>query len=228
MQLMNRFEQLWERLGVTHIGVASSGFDLALGYNEKHRAYHNVDHLKDVLQKLDWAKTALEKTGEVAHLHPAQKQRLFDIIEMALWYHDVVYDAKAKDNEAQSRDLFLKHASRLGLDPQVQKDVARLIDLTAQHTKASTLDERIMTDCDLAILGAPAAAFKKYDDGIRKEYVHVPEDIYNAVRPQVLATFLNQSEIFKTKAFRASFEDAARKNLSAAIAPQPTKKQPKP
>lgn len=214
--LSKKWSDLWQRLGVGSASSASFGEMLVKAYNEPSRFYHNQVHLEDVLAKLDFAKTALEKSGEVAHLSPPDKQRMYDVIELSLWYHDAVYDATAKDNEAKSRDLFLSHARTLGLGGDIQKEVADLIDLTAHHKDAKTLPERIMTDCDLAILGAPDAEFKNYDTNIRREYAHIPATIFNPRRVLVLGGFLNQPGIFKTKAFQDAFEEQARSNLNAA------------
>ncbi len=209
---------LWSRLGVDDPAVAKAGEVLVARYEEPQRFYHNRIHLEDVLAKLDFAKTALEKSGEVAHLSTPEKQRMYDIVELSLWYHDAVYDPRSKDNEALSRDLFLEDAKKFSLPEDVQREVAGLIDLTAHHKDAKTLTERVMTDCDLAILGAPPAEFKKYDTNIRKEYAHIPAAIFNPRRVKVLSGFLNQPEIFKTSAFRAAFEASARKNLGDATA----------
>lgn len=208
--LQDRWRELTARLG-----VAGKPCDALLAaYAEPQRHYHTLSHLQDVLEKLDRAKTLLEKSGEVSHLSAPEKQRLFDTIELALWYHDAVYDATRKDNEEKSAEWLLKDMA--GLD--VAQEAASLVRMTARHGAASTLAEKILSDCDLAILGADEAAFKKYDAGIRKEYAHVPAPLYKAGRNKVLKGFLGQKDIFKTEAFRDIFDAQARKNLAAATA----------
>ncbi|MEZ0261792.1 MAG: N-methyl-D-aspartate receptor NMDAR2C subunit [Alphaproteobacteria bacterium] len=215
MQLTERYAALWTRLGGTPDTV--QGAAVVSAYNGPGRYYHNETHLKDVLEKLDWAKGALEKSGEVKHLSSPEKQKMFDTIELALWYHDAVYDGKAKDNEERSRDSFLQHAEKSGIPADVKKEVAALIDLTKHHKNAKTLPERILTDCDLAILGAAPAAFKAYDEGIRKEYAHVPAAVYKGARRSVLKGFLDQPRLFKTDAFHAEYDAPARANLGQAV-----------
>jgi predicted metal-dependent HD superfamily phosphohydrolase len=215
MDFASRYAALWQRLGATP--DAASGAALVSAYGGAGRHYHDKNHLQDVLEKLDWAKGALEKTGEVKDLSAPEKQKLYDTIELALWYHDAVYDAKAKDNEEQSRDLFLAHAKAAGLDAATQKEVAALIDLTKHHKNAKTFTERLMTDCDLAILGAPPAAFAAYDANIRKEYAHVPAPVYKNARRSVLKGFLDQPALFKTEAFQQQFDAQARLNLGTAV-----------
>ncbi len=214
-----RFQQLLSRLGASSPGLDDSAAKLLAAYSAPSRHYHSAAHLADVLEKLDWAKTALQESGELGMMTPVEAAKMFDVIELALWYHDAVYDAKAKDNEALSRDWFLADAKKFGLGDDIARDVAALIDLTAHHKEARTLPECIMTDCDLAILGAAPAAFKAYDDNIRKEYAHVPELVYGPARKNVMAGFLNQPFIFKTEAFRKLYEDAAKRNLAPAAQP---------
>ncbi len=222
MALEDRWNDLWWRLGVQSPDIPATGIRLIAEYSGADRHYHSRTHLEDVLQKLDWAKTALERKGELPLL-PEDQRKLFDTIELALWYHDVVYNAKLKNNEELSRDLFLTHAAHFGLDETMQQNVAKLIDLTAKHKDAASLMERIMTDCDLAILGAPKAEFDKYDADIRKEYAHVPAAAYKIGRHKVLTGFLDQPYVFKTQAFHDAFEAQARVNLKAATA-SPIKK----
>ena len=216
---LTRWRNLWRRFGAASVLLGGTGTAIISAYQGMSRFYHATQHLDDVLSKLDWAKGALEASAETAALKAEEKQRLFDTIELALWYHDVVYDPKAKDNEAKSRDLFLVHAREYGLPEDVRKDVAALIDLTAHHGNANTLAERILVDCDLAILGAPAEEFEQYDQNIRKEYAHVPGPAYKRARRGVLKSFLDQPRIFKTEAFLQTYEETARRNLEKASKP---------
>jgi len=211
--LEERFERLWQRFGITDPETRQAGLALLAAYDGPGRHYHNVTHLDSVLQQLDWAKKSLQETGELSMMTPEESNKMFDVIELALWYHDAVYDAKAKDNEAKSRDWFLSDAHEFGLGAALQQDIAALIDLTAHHKDAKTLPERILTDCDLAILGAAKPAFDAYDDGIAKEYAHVPAPAYATGRAAVLKGFLDQPQIFKTEAFRKAYEAQARQNL---------------
>jgi predicted metal-dependent HD superfamily phosphohydrolase len=215
--LLHRWMDFTSRLGAANDKSLVFGMNVIESYQEQGRFYHNDTHLRDVLDKLDWAKDALQASGEMSALDDAGKKRMFDMIEMALWYHDVIYDAKAKDSEARSRDLFIEHAKQMNLPQDFISEVAALIDLTAKHTAAQTLTERIMTDCDLAILGADKKTFAKYDADIRKEYAHVPAALYKVGRPKVLRHFRDQPRIFKTDAFKERFEDAARSNLDSAL-----------
>ncbi len=217
--LLPRWTGLWRRFGVDDAALAETGAALIAAYEGPGRFYHTRKHLDDVLQKLDWAKAAFAKTGDLAEVPAERRAELFDAVELALWYHDAVYDATRRDNEAKSRDMFLADAARFGLPEPLRATIAGLIDVTANHRAAKTLAEKILCDCDLAILGAPAAEFAEYDANIRKEYAHVPAAAYKVGRRRVLGGFLDAHPLFKTKAFQEEFEAQARTNLTAAARP---------
>lgn len=219
--LLMRYMDAWKNFTPPHGEMMPAGLSLLDAYNAPARPYHNITHLRDVLDKLDWAKFAVAEEPEVQAMDDAQRARMFAHIELALFYHDVIYDAKAKDNEARSSALFREHSALFGMAPDDAQTVSRLIDITAKHTQAFTIDEKILTDCDLAILGAPRAEFDAYDRNIRREYAHVPAALYKIARAQVLAHFRDAPQLYKTAAFRRKFDAAARANLARATAPQP-------
>ena len=190
-------------------------------YATPDRAYHNRSHLADVLAQLDWAQGVMSLSPASLHMTADAHQRMFKHIELALFYHDAVYAAAEPDNEARSRDLFLTHAASFGMDEDDRRAIARLIDLTTDHSRAAAPDEQIMADCDLAILGADSDAFAAYDRAIAQEYAHVPAAFYAAARALVLQRFLDQPRLFKTDAFHHRYDAQARHNLRHALAPSP-------
>lgn len=215
--LIERLSHTWKRLTPPREHLFSDVINVIDGWEGKDRYYHNRTHLADVLAKLDWARDNLFDAPLLAHMSTLERKQIFDRLEMAIFYHDVVYNARAKDNEAQSRDLFIDHAKRQQL-PQADIDaIARLIDLTANHTTAKEIDEMIMADCDLAILGADKNTFAAYDRNIRREYAHVPAPLYRANRAKVLQKFLDAPRLFKTDLFHQQYDAPARENLRGAI-----------
>ena len=82
--LRERFAGLWVRL--SGLKDPTPCLDGALrSWREPHRRYHNLDHLRDCLARLDDS--------------PARGVPR-DLAEAALWYHDVIYYPGAPDNEA--------------------------------------------------------------------------------------------------------------------------------
>ena len=78
----------WKGLGAHTAGDALFTTLLAK-YDEPHRHYHSRQHLIECLQHFD----------AVRHLpvHAAE-------VEVALWFHDAIYDLQRSDNEARSAD----------------------------------------------------------------------------------------------------------------------------
>lgn len=221
-RLLPRYLDAWKFfIAAPHAEMMPAGIALLDAYNDPARAYHNTSHLEDVLAKLDWAKDAVAAEPEVLAMDGAARDRMFARIALALFYHDVIYDTKAKDNEEKSRRLFCDHARTFGMQDADIAAISRLIDITASHTNAAAIDEKIMADCDLAILGAGRFAFEAYDLGIRREYAHVPSPLYAAARKKILRHFLETPRLFKTEAFHAAFDAAARDNLARAVGPAP-------
>ncbi len=138
-------------------------------------------------------------------------------IEIALWFHDAVYDPRRDDNEARSAEWAGLILRREGIDELAVLRVQDLILATRHRTPPRTADEELLLDVDLAILGSDAARFARYDEGIRKEYSWVPENDYHAARSQVLQGFLERDPIYRTDAMRERYEKSARWNLAKAL-----------
>jgi predicted metal-dependent HD superfamily phosphohydrolase len=190
--LRARWDALW---AVAPAGVFE---ELVRRYSEPQRHYHTLQHLEECLGYFDSLRSA-------AH-HPRAA-------ELALWFHDAVYDVTRHDNEAQSAALaraLLAGESCVGL-------VEDLIMATCHHAQPATPDQAAVVDADLAILAAPASRFAEYEVQIRAEYQHVPLAQYTVKRRAVLEGFLARPAIYSTPAFRALNEAAARANLAAAI-----------
>src|SRR6185503_16107201 len=123
------------------------------------------------------------------------------------------YDPTRHDNEARS--------AQLARDLVAASDrTAHLIELTASHGKALTLDDDAahFLDCDAAILGAAPAEFDAYDAGIAFEYKHVPPEAYRAGRRAFLESMRARERIFHTDFFHAQLDVAARANIERALA----------
>jgi predicted metal-dependent HD superfamily phosphohydrolase len=138
---------------------------------------------------------------------------------LAGWFHDAVYDSRAKDNEEQSASLAVASLRPLRLPEPLLAETARLILLTKTHQAApyDTLGH-LLLDADLAILGAEPPAYDAYADAIRREYVWVPEDLYREGRRRVLEGFLGRPRLYFTEALAARCEEQARSNLRREIA----------
>ena len=199
--LRERFAALWTRLGGR--GDSGPAFEEILRrWQEPHRSYHGVDHLRDCLARLDEASA----TGQE-----------HDLAEAALWYHDVVYQPGASDNEARSAELGRAALLEGGVTQEIAGEVARLIRITDHATAPEDPVGALVCDVDLSILGRPADEFAEYEKRIRDEYRQVPEPLYRAGRSRVLAHLLARDPLFLTRHFRSRFEAPARRNLARAL-----------
>ena len=166
-------------------------------YSEEHRKYHNFTHIERMLHFLDES-----SDGE-------------DAIELAIWFHDCVYDPLAANNEEQSARYFKKSLGTKMSKPLV-KNVVRLILATKLGaSKSEKIDEQLLVDIDLAILGACAEDYEVYRSAIRHEFAIVCETDFVAGRKRVLESFLTQ-KIYTTDCF-LSLEKQARKNIKREI-----------
>ncbi|MBN2501314.1 MAG: DUF3267 domain-containing protein [Anaerolineales bacterium] len=139
-------------------------------------------------------------------------------MKLAAWFHDVVYDPKANDNEAQSAAYAQNALQTLGLEPETIAAVQHLILSTQHHNpQPDDLDAQILADADLAILGAASDEFGRYAQAIHAEYVWVPEAIYRRERGRVLKAFLGRPRLYYTQPLHERFEAQARANLKSEI-----------
>jgi predicted metal-dependent HD superfamily phosphohydrolase len=201
MPTLARWRSTWMGLGVTPPAdeVHSA---LIARYEEPHRRYHTVQHLDECFARLDEAPVA------VAHRYE---------VELALWFHDAVYDTRRQDNEAQSAALARREGARAGLPEAVLARLVTLILATRHDASPATPDEALLVDVDLAILGAPVDRFDEYERQVQAEYAWVPAPLFRRKRREILGAFLSRPSVYGTEAFRARFEDAARANLSRSI-----------
>jgi predicted metal-dependent HD superfamily phosphohydrolase len=180
--------------------------DLTARYREPWRAYHTLAHVEAMLAEFD----EFRQCDEFQLVNP-------DAIRMAIWYHDAVYDTRAKDNEAKSADLFRRAVEHSGLSESFVGTVVRLILATTHTAPPADLDARVLCDIDLAILGQPEAVFDEYERQIRQEYGWVSEELFRKGRAAILQRFLDRPEIYSTDYFRRKYEAQARRNLARSV-----------
>lgn len=193
------WQRAWESLGLR----APEGLlhRLLGAWAEPQRHYHAQQHLHECLALLEPALDLAQRPGEV---------------ELALWFHDAVYDTQGTGNEARSADLAIEALAEAGASQEVQQRMRALIMATCHDAEPVDGDARLLVDIDLAILGADPARFAEYDAQVREEYRWVPEAVYRVKRREVLAGFLQRPAIYGTERFRERFEGRARENLSQA------------
>lgn len=199
--LEDLWSDLWRRLGAGGDG-AGVFEDLRRRYEEPHRAYHTLRHIEHCLAEF----------GPARPLAAAP-----EAVELALWFHDAVYNPRASDNEERSAGLVLALAKSGTVPPAPAGRTADLI-LSTRHAEAPTdPDTRLLVDIDLAILGQPAERFDEYEEEVRREYSWVPGFLFRRKRAKLLRGFLARPALYSTRFFRERYETAARSNLERSI-----------
>lgn len=201
---LTRLESTWRRL--TGQGCPEGLSEaLAAAWMEPHRRYHDGGHLAEVLRLLDASRHLAERPDEV---------------EVALWFHDAVYDPHRKDNEACSAAWASDALLSSGAAVEVVDRVIGMI-MATRHDEARSMaegaDEGLMVDIDLAVLGREPEGFRDYERKIREEYGWVAEPVYRAGRSEVLRRFLAREPLYRTGWFQERFEKQAKWNLATAL-----------
>jgi predicted metal-dependent HD superfamily phosphohydrolase len=200
--LKERWKEIWRKLQVDT--VPQVVFDeLIRAYSSAERFYHNLTHIADCLSMFDLTKSLAA--------HPEE-------VELAIWFHDAVYDTRRDDNEQKSAEWAGKVIRQSGLGSGVVERVSGMILATRHNIEAVDTDAQLMADVDLSIFGAEAEPFWRYEENIRKEYAWVPESLFRRKRVEILQGFLSRPYIYYHTQYREALEEKARLNLQQAVA----------
>lgn len=175
---------------------------LLQAYSEPQRRYHTLQHLDACLKHFDTLRAQAQRPGEV---------------ELALWFHDAIYEIGGSSNEARSADWARQAIIASGGSPDAAQRVHALVMATCHNVEPRARDQEILLDVDLAILGARPAIFDAYESQIRAEYASVPLDVFRTRRRRILTEFLNRPRIYHTAQFHLLFEQQAHSNLARSI-----------
>jgi len=175
---------------------------LIASYSEKHRAYHTLEHIDACFRHFD----AVDQTSNYPHE-----------IELALWFHDIVYAPFSKTNEEDSANLVKTFLSENRTDEKISDRVHGLVILTKDHIAPQSYDAKLMLDIDLSILGAQKHIYEQFEKDVRREYKRVPTFIFNKKRKEILKSFAGRSRLYHTDYFFDSLETQAKDNLYWAI-----------
>lgn len=197
-----RWIALWTRLGARGDPLAVHD-ELVRAYCEPHRAYHNLRHIDDCLRQFEPARKLAAEP---------------DTAEWALWFHDVVYAPRAKDNEEKSADESRRACRAAGLPESFERRAGELILATKHDALPITPDAQLVVDVDLSILGRAAEEFDAYERAIRQEYGWVPDLLFRPGRAKILRAFLERPRIYSTAWFGDRYEAQARSNLERSLA----------
>lgn len=200
--MQERWNQLWQKLNASVVPVEVYEA-LIVAYSASDRYYHSLTHIQDCLSIFD-------ETQFLA----AQPEA----VELAIWFHDAIYDPKRSDNEERSAAWAKAAIAQSGLSSELAEYVSSLILATHHHAIAQDKDTQLLLDVDLSILGQKPEIYWRYEENIRKEYAWIPEDFFRQKRIEILRSFLERSHIYYLDIYQDKLERQARQNLKQAIA----------
>lgn len=172
------------------------------------RHYHDVSHVEALL--------SLTRVHRAALLEPVT-------VDLAVYYHDVVYDPARRDNEALSAAFARESLARLGILQGLADTVALYVMATAHMAAPVQLpagadpDLDHFLDFDLSILAAPAAEYDRYAAAIHREYAIYSDPDYARGRAAVLRKLLASRALYRVPVLAADWEAAARANMTREL-----------
>lgn len=203
IKLKSLWLELCEPLEIPAIVIAKEFNELIEHYDGKGRFYHTSNHIYYMLNKFDLLKS--DCLDEVSLL-------------FSIWYHDLIYHSKAKDNEERSAEIAVEKLTNFGLKSLTIQQVNSLILTTKKHYPIVDIpDSKILLDLDLSILGVPPEDYQTYKDNIRKEYAWVPGFLYKKNRKKILLNFLERERLYFTETMFEKYEHQARENIKKEI-----------
>ncbi len=195
-----RFKSLWDRCA--NSSAADRGAEiygqLKARYMEPHRRYHTPVHIAHCLNQFDLAREHMDEP---------------DAVEMAIWFHDVIYESKSTDNELKSAELFTELAGS-NVSAEFNSRVRDLIMVTVHRQLPETGDEKFVVDIDLSSFGLPWDRFLKDSEGVREEFPHLSDREFYPGQKVFMESLISRKNFCFTKFFRDRHEDTARDNIS--------------
>ncbi len=201
--LFSNWQHTLQPFGVDQIAADKAFNPLVAAYSTPGRYYHTLKHIDHVLSTIQILQGYTNNLAAV---------------QLAAWFHDVVYDTEAQDNEERSADYAFGLLSNLGIPESTITTVTRLILNTKDHQAAENdYDSQVLLDADLAILATNQVEYGQYAHAIRQEYRWVAEADYITGRRQILERFLRRSRIYFTPLMSEFAEPCARGNIQGEI-----------
>ena len=195
------WQKTWRQLGAD--GNAALYAWICACYSEPHRSYHTLQHLHECF-------SLFEQIREYAE-HPAE-------VQLAIWFHDAIYESASKDNEQKSAEWARTSAIAHGLPKAIGDRVYSLIMVTKHDAIPRSRDAEVLVDVDLGILAADPERFDEYEGQVRMEYDWVAEPVYRRERYKILQGLMERSQIYSSPLLRDRYETKAQQNLTRSLA----------
>jgi pantetheine-phosphate adenylyltransferase len=159
--------------------------DLEMKLTEKHRFYHNYEHINDILKMVDSYSPV--KYGNY-NLSSTDRK----ILIIAALYHDAIYNPLRKDNEEKSAEYFLSHCSKSNRSNEIFQ-LTTIIKDTLNHVPSTKLSQIF---CDFDLHGLKEGTFENMligEKNIFLEFQKYDYSDYKKGRIDFLKTFLDKN-----------------------------------
>jgi len=200
-----RFQALWRRCLIDGARDDSAAVHQRLldGYREPQRYYHTLDHIEHCLAMFDDCRSLVD--------HP-------DALELAIWFHDVIYEPGKPDNEARSARLYLQFSD--GVHAAATRGlVDRLIMATLHHGCAlKDADAAYMVDIDLSSFGLPWKEFLRDSENLRREAGHLDDAEFHDKARGFHQSLLARERFYYSDYFAERLETRAHRNIERYLA----------
>ncbi len=189
-------------------------------YNKSDRHYHNFDHIRDMLNKFEKHKKSFEDPLAV---------------ELAIWFHDIIYNPLSKLNEDASADLAYSLIMKLD-KPQLAEKVRQLVMFTKwdsawnsdwfysnevyevkEYLSEASYDFLLLRDLDWSGLGASVKTYEINCKNLRAEVPFLNDLRYAEKR----LAFLNVITVLPRRLYSTSvfehLESKAKENIRKEV-----------
>jgi len=144
-------------------------------WNESHRAYHNQNHLLDLINQINENKSKFESHKD------------YEKMVLCALFHDCIYDPMRNDNEEKSAEFFINCCQEKSQDVL---DIKQMILDTKTHESSTQLSEEF-NQLDMNIVERDFDQLLEWESGIREEY-KAYGDMYKMGRLQFLESLLDK------------------------------------
>ena len=197
----DRFQLVWGRCLLDSAIDESAAIHQHLidSYSEPQRFYHTLDHIEHCLSLFDKIRSEVENP---------------EALELAIWYHDVVYTPGAIDNEQLSADQFMATSNGV-FDDALRDTIYRHIMATVHDvSEIKNTDTQYMLDIDLSSFGLPWPEFIRDSDNLRLEMKGQSDEVFYQKQAAFQDKLFGQPRFFKSEYFYRKYETQARQNRS--------------
>ncbi len=206
MQVKSELKLIFTGLLTQYPGVGkvfdSLWKEIVDSYTEARRHYHTLHHLRYIYNRLEEC---------------PQKAQDREALLFSLFYHDLVYEIPANDNEEKSAAIAADRMQALGITQATIDLCVKHILATKNHLPSPNADTNLFCDADMAILGETPDKYKEYTMRIRAEYEIISDTEFMKKRAEALSKLLGMERLFKTDHFFRLYEKPARNNMEDEI-----------